>query len=65
MAYKYPEAWRFLAELMIIHIPGELQEFLAADMEFSELRMAKIEVDHPVPYLDLLRVSLETRNYLL
>lgn len=37
---------------MTTHIPGELQDLLAAGVEFPELRMVKIEAEHPVPGLD-------------
>lgn len=62
VAYKYNEAWRFLADLMTTHTPGELQDLLAADMEFLELGMVKIKREHPVLGFDQLCASLETRR---
>lgn len=42
--------------------PRELQDLLAAGMEFPELWMVKIEAEHPVPGLDQLCVNLERRR---
>lgn len=59
VAYKYPPARRFIADLMTTHTPEELQDLLAAGVEFPELEMVKIEAEHPVSGLDQLRVTLE------
>lgn len=42
---------------MLTHTPGELQDLLDAGVEFPELGMVKIEVEHLVPGLDQLRVN--------
>lgn len=43
VAYKYPVARKFLADLTTTHTSGELQDLLAAGLEFPELGMVKIE----------------------
>lgn len=40
VAYKYPQA-RFIADLMTTHTLGELQDCLAAKVEFPKLGMVK------------------------
>lgn len=51
----------FLANLMRF-ILGELQDLLAAGMEFPKLEMVKIEAEHPAPDLDQLHVTLEKQS---
>lgn len=62
VGYKYPQARRFIADLMTTHTPEELQDLLADGLEFPELGMVKIEVEHPVPGLDQLHATLEARR---
>lgn len=62
VAYKYPQARRFIADLMTTYTPGELQDLLAVGVEFPELGMVKIETKHPIPGLDQLCVTLEARR---
>lgn len=46
---------------MVTHTPRELQDLLAASVEFPEMGMVKIETEHPVPSLDQLRITLENQ----
>lgn len=52
VAYKHPQARRFIADLMTTHTLGELQDLLVAGVEFPELGMVKIEAEHPIPGLE-------------
>lgn len=57
VAYKYPHARKFIVDLMTTYTPRELQDLLAADMDFPELGMVMIEAEHLVPGLGQLRIT--------
>lgn len=47
--YKYPRAQKFLTDLMKTHSPAKLQDLLTTGMDFPDLGIFKIAVEHPVP----------------
>lgn len=47
MVYKYPRAPKFFASLGSTHSVEEKHELLVVGIEFPDLAMLKIEVEHP------------------
>lgn len=59
MAYKYPAAQRFFANLAATYSLGEVQKLLTASVGFLDLGIVKIEAEHMVPSFDRLIAILE------
>lgn len=51
-AYNYSRPRNFLADLMTTRMHEELQDLLSAGIDFPEVGIVKIEVEHPLPGLD-------------
>lgn len=60
--YKYTGAWKFFESLQSSHSIKEIHELLVAGLEFSNLRMVKIEADHPVHGVGSLIARLNKRR---
>lgn len=56
--YKYPNAQNFFDSLQSSHSIEEIHKLLAMGVEFLDLKMVKIETDHPLPAVDSLIAML-------
>lgn len=62
MSYKYIQTWKFFANLVATRSVEEMRELLVTGVELPNLRMVKIEGEHPVPSFDSFMARLEERR---
>lgn len=61
MVYKYP-CVKFFDSLLSTHSVEEMNKLLVARVEFPDLRLVKIDAEHPMLDFDNLLARLEERH---